>query len=251
MARAWPSSPTPRSCRRPTGPRRDRPGCAPMRAHTLYEQVEHDQPGTPARIHTWAHAGDLAAMQADIRAARSAGRRGAGVASLGHPLRARRDRRLPARSGARGDRGRRRCHPRAPRAYPQGHRVHRRPAGVLQPVQLRHRPAHDARACGAPELPRDPEAGRELGTGFRQPLQLPARLAPVDDRAAAHRRRPHPRSRLPAGVHRPRRGAADRRAARCRASAKCSTTCAPSRPRPGSMAASTPQGDARRHRGVA
>jgi poly-gamma-glutamate synthesis protein (capsule biosynthesis protein) len=48
----------------------NRPGCAPLRAHTLYEQVEHDQPGTPARIHTWAHAGDLAAMQADIRAAR-------------------------------------------------------------------------------------------------------------------------------------------------------------------------------------
>jgi poly-gamma-glutamate capsule biosynthesis protein CapA/YwtB (metallophosphatase superfamily) len=48
-----------------------RPGCAPMRAHTLYEQIEHDQPGTPARIHTWAHAGDLAAMQADIQAARS------------------------------------------------------------------------------------------------------------------------------------------------------------------------------------
>lgn len=47
-----------------------RPGCAPLRAHTLYEQVEHDQPGTPARIHTWAHAGDLAAMEADIRAAR-------------------------------------------------------------------------------------------------------------------------------------------------------------------------------------
>ncbi|MFM1885710.1 MAG: hypothetical protein RL026_867 [Pseudomonadota bacterium] len=47
-----------------------RPGCAPMRAHTLYEQVEHDQPGTPPRIHTFAHVGDLAAMQADIRAAR-------------------------------------------------------------------------------------------------------------------------------------------------------------------------------------
>jgi poly-gamma-glutamate synthesis protein (capsule biosynthesis protein) len=47
-----------------------RPGCAPLRAHTLYEQIEHDQPGTPARIHTFAHAGDLAAMQADIRAAR-------------------------------------------------------------------------------------------------------------------------------------------------------------------------------------
>jgi poly-gamma-glutamate capsule biosynthesis protein CapA/YwtB (metallophosphatase superfamily) len=47
-----------------------RPGCAPMRAHTLYEQIEHDQPGTPARVHTWAHAGDLAAMQADICEAR-------------------------------------------------------------------------------------------------------------------------------------------------------------------------------------
>lgn len=47
-----------------------RPGCAPLRGHTLYEQVEHDQPGTPARIHTWAHAGDLAAMESDIRAAK-------------------------------------------------------------------------------------------------------------------------------------------------------------------------------------
>jgi poly-gamma-glutamate synthesis protein (capsule biosynthesis protein) len=26
----------------------NRPGCAPMRAWTLYEQIEHDQPGTPA-----------------------------------------------------------------------------------------------------------------------------------------------------------------------------------------------------------
>jgi poly-gamma-glutamate synthesis protein (capsule biosynthesis protein) len=47
-----------------------RPGCAPMRAHTLYEPVEHDQPGTPPRIHTFAHRGDLAAMMADIRAAK-------------------------------------------------------------------------------------------------------------------------------------------------------------------------------------
>jgi poly-gamma-glutamate capsule biosynthesis protein CapA/YwtB (metallophosphatase superfamily) len=47
-----------------------RPGCAPMRAHTVYEQVEADQPGTPARIHTYAHAGDLAAMQADIAKAK-------------------------------------------------------------------------------------------------------------------------------------------------------------------------------------
>lgn len=49
----------------------NRPGCAPMRAHTLYEQIEHDQPGTPARIHTYAHAEDLAALQADVRAAKA------------------------------------------------------------------------------------------------------------------------------------------------------------------------------------
>jgi poly-gamma-glutamate capsule biosynthesis protein CapA/YwtB (metallophosphatase superfamily) len=48
-----------------------RPGCAPMRAHTIYEQVETDQPGTPARIHTYAHGEDLAAMQVDIRAAKA------------------------------------------------------------------------------------------------------------------------------------------------------------------------------------
>lgn len=47
-----------------------RPGCAPMRAHTLYEQIEHDQPGTPARIRTFAHAEDLAALCADIRSAK-------------------------------------------------------------------------------------------------------------------------------------------------------------------------------------
>lgn len=49
-----------------------RPGCAPLRAHTLYEQIEHDQPGTPARIHTFAHAGDLAALEQDIRVAKRA-----------------------------------------------------------------------------------------------------------------------------------------------------------------------------------
>ncbi len=47
-----------------------RPGCAPMRAHTFYEPVEHDQPGTPPRVHTYAHRGDLADMMADIRAAK-------------------------------------------------------------------------------------------------------------------------------------------------------------------------------------
>lgn len=48
-----------------------RPGCAPMRAHTLYEQIEHDQPGTPARTHTYPHRDDLAALEADIRAAKA------------------------------------------------------------------------------------------------------------------------------------------------------------------------------------
>jgi len=47
-----------------------RPGCAPMRAFTHYEQIEHDQPGTPARIHTWPHGADLAALEADIRGAK-------------------------------------------------------------------------------------------------------------------------------------------------------------------------------------
>jgi poly-gamma-glutamate capsule biosynthesis protein CapA/YwtB (metallophosphatase superfamily) len=47
-----------------------RPGCAPLRAHTLYEQIEPDQPGTPPRIHTYAHTADLAAMVADITAAK-------------------------------------------------------------------------------------------------------------------------------------------------------------------------------------
>ncbi|MFM6852808.1 MAG: CapA family protein [Sphingopyxis sp.] len=48
-----------------------RAGCAPMRAHTIYEQIEHDQPGTPARIHTYPHRDDLAAMEDDIRRAKA------------------------------------------------------------------------------------------------------------------------------------------------------------------------------------
>jgi poly-gamma-glutamate synthesis protein (capsule biosynthesis protein) len=48
-----------------------RPGCAPMRAHTIYEQIEPDQPGTPPRIHSYAHRDDLAAMCSDIRAAKA------------------------------------------------------------------------------------------------------------------------------------------------------------------------------------
>lgn len=46
----------------------NRPGCAPMRAHTLYEPIEPDQPGTPPRIHTYAHRADLDALRADIAA---------------------------------------------------------------------------------------------------------------------------------------------------------------------------------------
>lgn len=48
----------------------DRPGCAPMRAWTIYEQIEPDQPGTPCRVHTHANRADVAAMVADIKAAR-------------------------------------------------------------------------------------------------------------------------------------------------------------------------------------
>lgn len=48
----------------------NRPGCAPMRAWTIYEQIEHDQPGTPCRIHTFANRDDLTALQADIAKAK-------------------------------------------------------------------------------------------------------------------------------------------------------------------------------------
>ncbi|MFC4855912.1 CapA family protein [Actinophytocola glycyrrhizae] len=48
----------------------NRPGCAPLRAHTHYEQIEPDQPGTPARVHTYAHREDLAALLDDVRRAR-------------------------------------------------------------------------------------------------------------------------------------------------------------------------------------
>ena len=49
----------------------DRPGCVPLRAWTLYEQIEHDQPGTPCRIHTFPHKGDLKAMVDDVRKAKT------------------------------------------------------------------------------------------------------------------------------------------------------------------------------------
>ena len=48
-----------------------RPGCAPLRVQTLYEQVEPDQPGTDPRIRTYAEEEDLAALLDDIRQARA------------------------------------------------------------------------------------------------------------------------------------------------------------------------------------
>jgi poly-gamma-glutamate capsule biosynthesis protein CapA/YwtB (metallophosphatase superfamily) len=48
-----------------------RPGCTPMRAWTHYEQIEHDQPGTPCRVHTFANHEDLAALEQDVRQART------------------------------------------------------------------------------------------------------------------------------------------------------------------------------------
>lgn len=48
----------------------NRPGCAPLRAYTHYEQIEPDQPGTPPRIHTFADARDLDALLDDVREAR-------------------------------------------------------------------------------------------------------------------------------------------------------------------------------------
>lgn len=49
----------------------NRPGCAPMRAFTIYEQIEHDQPGTPARIHTYPHRDDLRQLREDVAQAKA------------------------------------------------------------------------------------------------------------------------------------------------------------------------------------
>jgi poly-gamma-glutamate capsule biosynthesis protein CapA/YwtB (metallophosphatase superfamily) len=45
----------------------NRPGCAPLRAWTHYEQIEHDQPGTPCRIHTWPNQDDVRLLVEDIQ----------------------------------------------------------------------------------------------------------------------------------------------------------------------------------------
>ncbi len=48
----------------------DSPGCAPLRAFTHYEPVEHDQPGLPPRIHTFCLAADLDRLRDSVSAAR-------------------------------------------------------------------------------------------------------------------------------------------------------------------------------------
>lgn len=49
-----------------------KPGCAPLRAFTVYEPVEPDQPGTPPRTHSFPHREDLQALIERIRRARAA-----------------------------------------------------------------------------------------------------------------------------------------------------------------------------------
>ncbi len=46
---------------------KNRPGCAPLRARTLYESVEPVQPGVPALVRTFPNPDDLAAMKNDIK----------------------------------------------------------------------------------------------------------------------------------------------------------------------------------------
>ncbi|OZC53659.1 hypothetical protein CH267_15760 [Rhodococcus sp. 06-621-2] len=48
-----------------------RPGCAPLRAHTVYEQIERDQPGTGCRIHSFPFPEDLEQMRSDVEVARA------------------------------------------------------------------------------------------------------------------------------------------------------------------------------------
>ena len=47
-----------------------KPGCAPLRAFTHYEQIELDQPGTPPRTRSFPHRDDLRALLDSIVAAR-------------------------------------------------------------------------------------------------------------------------------------------------------------------------------------
>lgn len=48
-----------------------RPGCAPLKAHTAYHPMFEEAPGTPAQIRTFPDEHDLAALVADVEAAKS------------------------------------------------------------------------------------------------------------------------------------------------------------------------------------
>lgn len=48
-----------------------KPGCAPLRIKTLYEMLEPNQPGCPARIFTYPHKEDMEAMLEDIQNAKA------------------------------------------------------------------------------------------------------------------------------------------------------------------------------------
>lgn len=49
-----------------------KPGCAPLRAFTVYEPIEPDQPGTPPRTRSFPHREDLDALVGRVRVARAA-----------------------------------------------------------------------------------------------------------------------------------------------------------------------------------
>jgi poly-gamma-glutamate capsule biosynthesis protein CapA/YwtB (metallophosphatase superfamily) len=49
----------------------DRPGCAPIRAWTLYEPLEPTQPGTPARAHSFPYRDDIKTMMTDVSKAKA------------------------------------------------------------------------------------------------------------------------------------------------------------------------------------
>lgn len=51
--------------------RADKPGCAPLRAFTVYEPIEPDQPGTAARARSFTDVADLAALVERIQGARA------------------------------------------------------------------------------------------------------------------------------------------------------------------------------------
>ena len=197
---ASPSSPTPPSCHRPTGPKRTARAarrCAPTPST---KPIEHDQPGTPARIHTLPHREDLAAMCADIRAAKQQAdvvvvSHHWGIHFVPYVLADYQPDVAYAAIDAGAD-----IDPRPPRPHPERRRGLQGQADLLFALQLRHRPAHGRGPRQLEGLPRDPEAGAALGAGLRQPLQL-SRRRPHEHRGArrglrrlAWRRSPSSRS---------------------------------------------------------